>query len=81
MAKLPKYTLDFNKKKEVWSLENDKTDRVVKTFQKKEDATKGGVLEKVLGESGGSVKIKKLDSTYQEERTFPRKLDPKTSKG
>ena len=81
MAKLPKYTLDFDKKKKLWSLENDKTDQVVKTYQKKEDAIKGGALQKAIGEGGGSVKIKKLDNTYQEERTYPRKADPKKSPG
>ncbi len=79
--KLPKFTLSFDKKKEEWKLKNDKTEKVVKTFDTKEKATKGGVLEKVLGENGGSVKIKKLDGTYQEERTFPGDADPSESKG
>jgi hypothetical protein len=81
MAKLPKFTLDYDKKIQRWSLEKDRTSEVVKTFKTKDAATKGGVLEKVLGEGGGSVKIKKLDQTYQEERTFPRKADPRKSEG
>lgn len=78
---LKKFTLDHNDKKDRWDLTNDQTNRVVKTFETKENATKGGVLKKAVGPDGGSVKIKKLDNQYQEERTFPRKDDPKKSKG
>lgn len=79
--KLPKYTLSFDKKHENWKLENDKTDKVIKTFETKKEATKGGVLKRVLGREGGSVKIKKLDNKFQQERTYPDKADPKQSKG
>lgn len=81
MKKLPKFTLDYNDKKEKWELENDKTNKIIKSFDTKADATAGGVLKKTLGEEGGSVKIKKMDSTYQEERTYPKKDDPKESNG
>lgn len=82
MAKLPKYTLEFNDKKEKWELEKDKSHKVIKTFSTKEQATKGGVLEKALGKEGGSVKIQLKDSArIQEERTYPRSEDPKQSKG
>ena len=79
--KLTKFTLSHNSKKEVWDLTNDKTDKVVKTFENKQDATKGGVLEKAIGKEGGSVKIKTMDNKFQEERTFPRSADPKKSVG
>lgn len=81
MSKLPKYTLEFDEKKEKWALENDKTNRTIKTFSTKEKATAGGVLEKAVGENGGSVKIQKLNGRFQEERTYPGKMDPKESKG
>ena len=81
MARLPKYTLDYNEKKDKWELENDKTDEVIKTFETKEKATAGGALRKVLGKEGGSVKIQKQDGKFQEERTFPKSKDPKSSKG
>ena len=81
MGKLPKYTLEYDKRKKKWVLESDKTDRSIKTFNTKEQATAGGVLRRVLGEDGGSVKIRKLDGKFQEERTFPRSKDPKESKG
>lgn len=81
MGKLPKYTLEFNEKKERWELENDKTNRVVKSYPTKGDATAGGALRKALGGDGGSVKIQKQDGRFQEERTFPRSKDPGESKG
>ncbi len=81
MANLPKYTLKFDEKKERWALENDKTNRTVKTFATKEAATVGGVLERAVGENGGSVKIQKLNGRFQEERTYPGERDPKESKG
>ena len=81
MAKLPKFTLDYDKKKDDWRLRSDDTDRVKARFSTKQEATKGGVLEKAIGPDGGSVKIKKVDSSYQEERTYPQKADPKRSRG
>ncbi len=81
MANLRKFTLEYNEKKDRWDLGNDKTNRVVKTFETKEDATKGGVLKKVLGQEGGSVKIQKENARFQEERTYPRSADPRESKG
>lgn len=81
MAKLPKYTLSHNEKKDRWELSNDKTDQVVKTFDTKTDATTGGVLERTIGAGGGSVKIQKLDGKIQEERTYPGNRDPKKSPG
>ena len=81
MAKLPKFSLYYNKQKEGWALKNDKTNRIVKVFVSKEKATVGGVLEKVLGKNGGSVKIKKLTGKIQEERTFPPEKDPRESRG
>jgi len=81
MAKLPKFTLEYNEKKETWDLESDKTNRVVKRFDTKEEATERGVLKEAIGREGGSVKIQKEDGKFQEERTFPRSADPKSSKG
>ena len=81
MAKLRKITLEYNEGKDRWDLENDKTDKVVKSFATKEKATKGGVLKRVLGEQGGSVKIQKENGRFQEERTFPSSKDPHQSPG
>lgn len=81
MAKLPKYTLVHNDKKDSWDLKQDGSGKVIKSFEDKGDATKGGVLKKAVGGGGGSVKIQKMDGTYQEERTYPRSADPKQSPG
>ena len=67
MKKLPKYSLSYNERKEGWALKNDNTERIIKTFITKESATKGGVLEKALGDNGGSVKIKNLNGKIQED--------------
>lgn len=81
MANLPKFTLTKNEKKDRWDLVQDKAGKVIKSFDTKTEATKGGVLEKALGKAGGSVKIQKEDAKFQEERTYPRSADPKSSKG
>lgn len=81
MAKLPKYTLSFNDRKEKWDLKKDSNDKLVKSFETKSDATKGGSLKKAVGKEGGSVKIQKENGRFQEERTYPKKDDPKSSKG
>ncbi|HYV33567.1 MAG TPA: DUF2188 domain-containing protein [Candidatus Limnocylindria bacterium] len=81
MGKLPKLSLVFDEKKGRWPLKQDKTGKVVKTFETKEAATKGGVLKKVLGKVGGSVKIQKENGKIQEERTYPSSADPHQSKG
>ena len=81
MAKLPKFTLDKNERTNRWDLTNDKTDQKVKSFETKGDATAGGALKKAVGGDGGSVKIQKENGRFQEERTFPRSRDPRSSKG
>jgi Uncharacterized protein conserved in bacteria (DUF2188) len=81
MAKLPRYTLSHDDKKERWILVNSETNRTKAAFDTKAEATKGGVLEGALGRAGGSVKIRKLNGRVQEERTFPGSKDPRSSKG
>jgi hypothetical protein len=81
MAKLQKFTLSHNDDRDRWELRQDKTRDLVKSFDKKADATAGGALSRALGKEGGSVKIEKISGGYQEERTFPRSADPRKSKG
>ena len=80
MAKLPKFTLIHNNSMGGWDLKKDKTNSTIKHFETKEDAIAGGVLKNAIG-GQGSVKIKKMDNSYQEERTYPKSEDPKKSKG
>ena len=81
MAKLPKFTLTKNEDHDTWDLRNDTTNELVKRFETKGEATKAGVLAKAVGPDGGSVKIQKENGRFQEERTYPRRADPKRSKG
>ena len=81
MKKLEKFTLSKNNKDQSWDLKKDSSKEVVKKFETKEKATAGGALSGAIGSNGGSVKIKKTDGTFQEERTFPRDKDPRASRG
>lgn len=77
--KLPKYSLQKNKSTERWEL-LDADHTVVKAFDRKADALKGGALERAVG-GRGSVRIKLANGRIQSERTFPRSADPTRSKG
>jgi hypothetical protein len=76
MAKLPRYSLGHNAKTKKWELKSEPSGSVVKTFTSKAKATKGGVLDKAVG-GMGSVRIRKRDGRIQEERTYPRSMDPR----
>lgn len=78
---LTKFTLAKNKQKNTWDLTNDKTDKVIKKFDTKSEALIGGVLKKIVGNEGGSVKIKLENNRFQEERTYPKSKDPGNSVG
>ena len=65
-----KYTVRFDSSKEKWILEHDVSHRVLQVFDTKEDATRAGVLRKVIGPQGGSVRILRLNGAFEEERTF-----------
>jgi hypothetical protein len=80
MAKLPKYSLAYNAKSKKWELKSESSGSVVKTFSSKAGATKGGVLNRVVG-GKGTVRIKKRNGKVQEERTYPRSMDPRRSRG
>ena len=81
MPKLPKYTLGFDEKKDKWTLKNDRTNRVERTFTTKAKAIAGGALKRAVGREGGSVKIKTERGRIQEERTYPGSKDPRKSRG
>ena len=81
MANLPRYTLSKDENKDNWKLTQDGTGRVVRRFDTKTDATERGALRDAVGGGGGSVRIQKENGVYQEERTFPKSRDPKSSKG
>lgn len=78
---LPRYSVEPNEKRGGWDLKKEGAERATKHFEKKSDATKGGVLSDSIAGGVGSVRIRKEDGTIQEERTFPRGRDPKGSPG
>jgi hypothetical protein len=79
--KLPNYHLTRDKKRGGWQLEKDGSDRARARFETKAEALKGGALKAAVGQDGGSVKIHKQNGRIQQERTYPRGRDPKSSKG
>ncbi|HMN85202.1 MAG TPA: DUF2188 domain-containing protein [Bauldia sp.] len=78
---LPKFTLSKDGANGDWVLKEEGASRARRTFETKDQATAGGVLNEALGTAGGSVRIRRTDGTIQEERTFPRSRDPKSSPG
>ena len=78
---MDKFTLHKDQKSQKWRLEKEGSNRAVKVFDRKTDATKGGALSDAIGKAGGSVRIRKVDNTIQEERTIPPAKDPRKSKG
>ncbi|TAJ71805.1 MAG: DUF2188 domain-containing protein [Phenylobacterium sp.] len=76
---LDKYTLHKDAKSETWRLEKEGSDRAKRVFETKADALTG--LRDAVGPGGGSVRIRKVDNTIQEERTYPRAKDPKKTPG
>ena len=70
-----KYTLRFDDSREKWILKHDDTDKILKVFDTKEDATRAGVLRKALGREGGLVNVRTRTGVFEEERTFPRSAD------
>lgn len=78
---MDKFTLHKDQKSDKWRLEKEGSDRAIKLFNRKADATKGGALADAIGKGGGSVRIRKVDNTIQEERTIKPAKDPRKSKG
>lgn len=70
-----KYTVRFDDSREKWILKHDGTEKVLKVFDTKENATRAGVLRKALGREGGTVIIRTRNGAFEEERNFPRSTD------
>ncbi|MGR1197695.1 DUF2188 domain-containing protein [Aeromonas hydrophila] len=67
------------KRRDKWALVKEGNERASKTADTKAEMVK--LASAYVGDKGGSVKIRKLDGTFEEERTYPRANDPKKSKG
>jgi len=70
---------DITKDGEQWKLKKQGSDRASKTAETKQEIIKKA--QDFMKDKTGSVKIHKEDGSYQEERTYQRKNDPKKSKG
>lgn len=62
-----------------WALKKEGADRASKTAETKAEIT--AVAREFLAGKNASLKIHKQDGKIQEERTYPRKADPKKTKG
>jgi hypothetical protein len=78
MPALPRFTLKHSKKNGGWELKNQIGD-VVRSFPTKAEALAGGTLQRAV--KRGTVRIHKVDGVLDEERTFPRSEDPRSSPG
>ena len=61
----------FDDSREKWILRNDASEKIVRIFNTKEDATRAGVLRKMIGREGGTVRVLTRDGVFEEERNFP----------
>lgn len=62
-----------------WKLKQRGAERAIKAGDTKESVQKFGT--KYVKEHGGSLVIRKKNDRIQEERTYPRKDDPRRSPG
>ena len=69
----------LTKKGDQWKLTRQGAERAALTSDTKEDALKKSM--EFMREHGGSMKIHKESGPIQEERTYPRKADPRRSPG
>ena len=65
-----RFSLRFDSNKEKWVLKNDTTEKIVRIYESKEEATRAGALRKGRGRLGGTVMVRKLNGVLEEERTF-----------
>lgn len=62
-----------------WKLEKHGQERAIKNFEKKEDAMEFST--DYVKNHTGSLRIHKENGEFQEERTYPRSADPRSSPG
>lgn len=69
----------LTKKDEEWKLRKQGAGKSAVTAETKEEAVAKSI--KFMQKHGGSLKIHKEGGPVQEERTYPRSVDPRKSKG
>ncbi len=72
---------DLSHDGENWKLQHQGGQRASKVFEgmTKEEAIRA--TSNFMQDHPGSVRIRRLDGTYEEERTYPRSADPRRSPG
>ena len=70
---------DISKDDKGWKFGKEGSDRALRRADTKEAVT--DKMRDYMKDKEGSVKIRKQDGTYQEERTYPRSSDPRHTKG
>lgn len=72
---------DLNHDGDNWKLHKQGGERASKVFEgmTKEEAVRA--TSDFMQDHPGSVRIHKMDGTYEEERTYPRSADPRQSPG
>jgi len=64
-----------------WKLKKEGAKQASKVFKDMTKVEATQATSDFMQNHPGSVKIHKLDGTFQEERTYPRSADPKQSPG
>lgn len=62
-----------------WQFQKQGSKQLIKEADTKDEIM--NLMKKFMSDKRGSVKIHKQNGTYQEERTYQRKDDPRRSKG
>lgn len=62
-----------------WKFQKQGSEAAIKMADTKAELM--NFMKKFMSDKRGSVKIHKKNGKYQEERTYPRKADPRKSKG
>jgi hypothetical protein len=65
-----RYTLAQNETSGRWELREEQTNRLVRSWKTKTEATSKAALERCLGAEGGSVVIRKKGGVFEEERRY-----------
>jgi len=69
----------LTKRKNEWRLEKAGSDRALVKASTKAEAVRK--MRRYMKNRKGSVRIHKVDGKIQEERTYPRGADPRSSRG
>jgi hypothetical protein len=80
MPDLAGYTLFLDVEGRDWVLKRDGALRALRRFPSKGQAI-DFLPERFGTRYPASVKIQKQDGTFEDERTYPRSMDPRKSKG